>query len=104
MSTQKRKAPKSAFFKFESYGRLWPAIITADRRAAAVRVMIQAARRMGSVGSHADIHLTPHEAQAFAAWLSDQAEHLLAKQARAAERAEARAAARRARATGPEGM
>lgn len=42
----------------------------------------------------ASIFLTPHEAQAFAAWLSQQAEHLLAKQARVAERNAARRAAK----------
>jgi hypothetical protein len=42
----------------------------------------------------ASIFLTPHEAQAFAAWLSQQAEHLLAKQARAAARKAARRAAK----------
>lgn len=44
----------------------------------------------------ATIFLTPHEAQGFAAWLSQQAEHLLAKQARAAARKAARRAAREA--------
>jgi hypothetical protein len=40
------------------------------------------------------IFLTPHEAQGFAAWLSQQAEHLLAKQAKAAARRAAKIAAK----------
>jgi hypothetical protein len=42
----------------------------------------------------ASIYMTPHEAQGFAAWLSQQADTLLARQAKAAERKAARQAAK----------
>lgn len=42
----------------------------------------------------AKIFLTPHEAKGFAAWLSEQADHILAKQARNAARRAARLAAK----------
>lgn len=43
------------------------------------------------------IFLTPHETQAFASWLSEQAEALMAKKARAAARKASRAAAKEAK-------
>lgn len=104
MSTPKRKPPKSKFFKMQTKWVQMPAMIDATRHEETVCVQVFSSRQPNRTGQSAHIYLTPHETHAFASWLCEQADHLLAKQARAADRAKARAAARRARAADPEGM
>lgn len=92
----KRRAPY--FWKSQTQWVRLPAVIEAHKGDTTVAVRIHPEHRPqdGSV-EPASIFLTPNEAQAFAAWLSEQAEHLLAKQARAVARKAARAAAKEAK-------
>lgn len=83
MSTPKRKPPKSQFLKMQTKWTQMPAMIDATRHEETVCVQVFSSRPPNRTGQSAHIYLTPHETQAFASWLCEQAEHLLAKKARA---------------------
>ena len=83
------------FFKPQSKWIRIPAAIEAHRCSETVAVRIHPSRSVTEQYSEpASIYMTPHEAQGFAAWLSQQADALLAKQAKAAARKAARKAAK----------
>lgn len=83
------------YFKPQTKWVRIPAAIEAHRGDETVAVRIHHERAAdGYYPPPAAIWLTPHEAQGFAAWLSQQADHILAKQARAAARKAARQAAK----------
>jgi hypothetical protein len=83
------------FFKAQSKWVRIPAAIEAHRCGETVAVRVHASRPMADAYVEpASIYMTPHEAQGFASWLSQQADTLLAKQAKAAARKAARQAAK----------
>ena len=83
------------FFKPQSKWTRIPAAIEAHRCSETVAVMIHPSRPVTEqYSAPASIYMTPHEAQGFAAWLSQQADTLLARQAKAATRKAARQAAK----------
>lgn len=81
---------RSHYWKVQTKWTRIPAVIEASLCDDAVAVRVIPERAAGSPPRDpATIFLTPQEAQGFAAWLSEQAEHLTAKKARAeARRAE----------------
>lgn len=86
------------YAKFQTKWIRHPAMIESHRGTDTIGIRLHGERMAGEPWSEpAMIFLDPHEAQGFAAWLSEQAEHLLAKQRRAAERKAARLAAKEAR-------
>lgn len=83
------------YFKAQSKWTRIPAAIESHRCSETVAVRLHAAHYVTEpYVEPATIYLTPHEAQGFAAWLSQQADHLIAKQAKAAARKAARQAAK----------
>lgn len=89
------KRTSNHYFKTQSRWTRLPAAIEAHRCSETVAVRLHAARGIDDpYADPASIWLTPHEAQGFAAWLSQQADTLLAKQAKAAARKAARQAAK----------
>lgn len=93
--TRKRRKP-SCYVKSQTIWARVPSAIEARRFHDIVAVRLWPERKVTDVPSEpATIWLTAHEAQGLAAWLSDAAEHLLAKQVRAAARAAARAEGRK---------
>ena len=92
MSDVRIRAPRGTFVKMQSKWSRWPALIQSHRCGdSGVVIEITASWPVGTRKPRtSDIVLTPHEAQAFAAWLSEQAEHLVALAARKEARAEAR--------------
>lgn len=88
---------RSRYMKMQTKWARIPAMIEAHRGDELVAVRVHPERAVGAPPCEpAMIFLTPNEAQGFAAWLSEQAEHVLAKQARAAARKAARLAAKEA--------
>lgn len=92
MARSKRRAPRGAFFKIQTKWSRWPALIEAHRCGDdCVFIEVTSAWPASSEKPPAsEIAMTAHEAQAFAAWLSEQAEHLLANASRKAARDAAR--------------
>lgn len=84
-------------YKIQTLWTRFPAAIQANTGDRSIAIRIHPEHRPQERSDPATIFMTPHEAQAFAAWLSEQAEHLLAKEARAAARKAARAAAKEAK-------
>lgn len=85
----------SHYFKPQSKWTRIPAAIEAHRCSETVAVRLHPSRGVTDPYEEpACIWMTPHEAQGFAAWLSQQADTLLAKQAKAAARKAARLAAK----------
>lgn len=87
---------QSTYMKWQTKWARVPAMIEAHRGDDVVAVRIHPERPVGS--EHCDaatIYLDAHEAQGFAAWLSEQADHMRAKKAKAEARRAARAAARK---------
>lgn len=85
--------PQRHYFKAQTVWVRYPSRIEAHRGDSTVAVRIHPERRAADAPPDpATIFLTAHEAQAFAAWLSAQADEVLAKQARAAARKAARLA------------
>ncbi len=83
------------FFKAQSKWVRLPAAIEACRCSETIAVRLYPSRLMADARVEpASIYMTPHEAQGFAAWLSQQADTLLSKQAKAAARKAARQAAK----------
>lgn len=83
------------YFKPQSKWVRIPAAIEAHRCAETVAVRVHPSRSVTEQYSEpASIYLTPHEAQGFAAWLSQQADTLLDRHAKAAARKAARQAAK----------
>lgn len=83
------------YFKSQTRWTRVPAAIEAHRCDTVVGVAIHPERAVTDPPQEpARIFMTPHEAQAFASWLSQQADQLLAKQQRAAARRAARLAAK----------
>jgi len=81
------------YYKPQTVWVRYPARIEAHRGDMTVAVRIHPERRaVDPPQDGATIFLTAHEAQAFASWLSAQADEVLAKQARAAARKAARLA------------
>jgi hypothetical protein len=102
MSTRKRKVPRT-YCKVQTKWSRRPAVIGADRHtnSGTVRIQLWPEAPFGApYKSPAQIWLTPHEAQSFAAWLCEQAETLLATEARK----EAKRLARLAAKNSPEAM
>jgi len=93
MSRVQVRAPRGVFVKIQSKWARWPAMIEAHRCGdQAVVIEITSSWPASQEKPPAsEIVMTAHEAQAFAAWLSEQAEHLISL----AARKEARDAARR---------
>jgi hypothetical protein len=89
------KAPRGVFVKFQTKWARWPGLIEAHRCGGdAVVIEVTPSWRADQRKPPAsEIVMSAHEAQAFAAWLSEQAEHLISLEARK----EARAAASRKR-------
>ena len=86
---------KRHYAKFQTKWVRHPAMIESHRCDTTVAIRIHPDRPAGDAFREpAEIFLTPQEAQGFAAWLSEQAERLLAKQARAAARKAAKLAAK----------
>lgn len=86
------------YFKSQTAWIRRPARIRASRLDTVVAIGIVAEHAaVASAPAEASIFMTPHEAQGFAAWLSQQAEYLLAKESRAEARKAARLAAKEAR-------
>jgi hypothetical protein len=86
---------KRHYFKQQSKWTRIPAAIEAHRCSETIAVRLHPSRPMADAYVEpASIYMTPHEAQGFAAWLSQQADMLLAKQAKAAARKAARQAAK----------
>lgn len=89
------KRTSKHFFKAQTKWVHVPAAIEAHRFSETIAVRLHASRRMSDAYvDPASIYMTPHEAQGFAAWLSQQADTLLARQAKAAARKAARQAAK----------
>jgi hypothetical protein len=89
------KRTEKHYFKAQSTFTRIPAAIQASRCSDVVGVRLHPGHAATEMQPPpACIWLTPHEAQGFAAWLSQQADALLAKQAKAAARKAARKAAR----------
>ena len=89
------KRTSKHFFKPQSKWVRIPAAIESHRCAETVAVRLHAGRGIDDpYVDPASIYMTPHEAQGFAAWLSQQADTLLAKQVKAAARKAARQAAK----------
>lgn len=93
MTRMKTRAPRGCFLKIQSKWARWPAMIEAHRCGdQAVVIEVTSSWPAGNKKPPAsEVVMTAHEAQAFAAWLSEQAEHLISL----ASRKEARNAARR---------
>ena len=78
---------KPDYYKSQTRWVRRPAMIESHRHSDTIGIGIWPEHPPGQCPERpALIFMTPHEAQGFAAWLSQQAEHLLAKQARAAAR------------------
>jgi hypothetical protein len=91
----KMKRTSKHYFKPQSKWVRVPAAIEAHRCAETVAVRLHPSRHMTDAYIEpASIYMTPHEAQGFAAWLSQQADTLLARQTKAAARKAARQAAK----------
>jgi hypothetical protein len=81
------KRTSKHFFKEQSKWTRIPAAIEAHRCSETVAVRVHPSRWVADAYVEpASIYMTPHEAQGFAAWLSQQADTLLARQAKAAAR------------------
>lgn len=86
---------KRVYVKSQTKWTQYPAVIDACRGDETIAVLVHPARLSGQPRKEpAAIYFDPQEAQGFAAWLSEQAEYLIAKQARAAARKAARMAAK----------
>lgn len=82
---------RSQYTKYQTKWSRLPAVLSSARGDDTVMIQVRGEWRSdGPAPSVAMIALTAQEAQGFAAWLSEQAEHLLAKQARAVARKLAR--------------
>lgn len=93
MTRVRVRGPRGHFYKIQSKWARWPAIVAAHRcgdQAIVIEVTSSWSASKGRPPA-SEIVMTAHEAQAFAAWLSEQAEHLISL----AARKEARDAARR---------
>lgn len=89
------KTPKPYYSKIQTKWTRYPAMLRSHRGDTTIAVAIHPEHRACDPPVEAaTIYLTPHEAQGFAAWLSQQAEHVLAKSARSAARKAARLAKR----------
>jgi len=78
---------KGEYYKFQTQWVRRPALLESRRHSDCIGLGIWPEHPPARPPEHPTvIFLTPHEAQGFAAWLSQQAEHLLAKQAKAAAR------------------
>lgn len=87
--------PRAYYYKSQTRWVRVPAMVSGHRGESTVALRIDPSRDASERPKPpATIIFEPHEAQAFAAWLSEQADHLLAKQARSAARKAARAAAK----------
>lgn len=83
----------SHYWKFQTRFVRLPAAIEAFRGTETVGICIHPERKpTDKPPAPGSIYLDPHEAIGFAAWLHEQAEHIIAKQSRAAARRAARAA------------
>jgi hypothetical protein len=91
MARIRTRAPRGTFCKVQTKWSRWPAVIVANRYLdGCIFIEITSSWPAGSEKPPAsEIVMSAHEAQAFAAWLSEQAEHLLAKASRKATRSEA---------------
>jgi hypothetical protein len=79
--------PKPDYYRSQTKWVRRPATIESHRHTDTIGIGIWPEHPAGQCPDEpALIFMTPHEAQGFAAWLSQQAEHLLAKQAKAAAR------------------
>jgi hypothetical protein len=79
--------PKTCYYKSQTKWVRRPSRIESHRHPDCIGIGIWPEHPAGQCPDEpALIFMTPHEAQGFAAWLSQQAEHLLAKQAKAAAR------------------
>ena len=88
------KRTSKHFFKPQSKWVRIPAAIEAHRCSETVAVRIHPSRSVTEQYSEPASIFTPHEAQGFAAWLSQQADTLLERHAKAAARKAARQAAK----------
>jgi hypothetical protein len=87
--------PKTYYYKSQTKWARRPAAIESHRHSDTIGIGIWPEHPPGQCPERpALIFMTPHEAQGFASWLSQQAEHLLAKQAKAAARRAAKFAAK----------
>lgn len=87
--------PKTYYYKSQTKWARRPAAIGSHRHSDTIGIGIWPEHPPGQCPERpALIFMTPHEAQGFASWLSQQAEHLLAKQAKAAARRAAKFAAK----------
>ena len=90
------KRTRPTYMKWQTKWARVPAMIEAHRGDNVVAVRIHPERPVGSeCCDAATIYLDAHEAQGFAAWLSEQADHILAKAAKAEARRAARDAAKK---------
>lgn len=86
----RKNSPPSRYWKFQTKLVWHPAAIEAMRGDDCVAVRVYPSRRAADKPPPpAGIILSPQEAIGFAAWLHEQAEHVVAKQARAAARKKA---------------
>lgn len=89
------KRSSSHYWKVQTLWTFIPAMLDAKRGESSVMVRIYPTRRPSDPPCDpALVALTPNEAIGFAAWLHEQAEHIIAKQAKAAARKAARLAAK----------
>ena len=88
---------RRSFWKIQTQWTRYPAAIESRCGDELVAIRIHPEHRPCERKEPASIFLTPQEAMSFAAYLSEQAEHLTAKAARAAARKSARLAAKEAR-------
>jgi hypothetical protein len=90
MARTRPRAPRGTFYKTQTRWSRWPAVMVANRCGdGCIFIEITSSWPCGSQKPPAsEIAVSAHEAQAFAAWLSEQAEHLLAKASRKAKRTE----------------
>lgn len=88
-----RRVSSGRYWKFQSRYVMLPAAIEGFRGTDDVGVCIHPTRSPRQPPpAPAHIHLDPHEAIGFASWLNEQAEHILARHAKAAARKAAKAA------------
>lgn len=80
----------SHFWKIQTRWTRYPAAIESFRVEDAVMIGVTPSHEPGQRPDPSVICLTPHETLAFASWLAEQAEHLIAKETRAAARRAAR--------------
>lgn len=89
------KRSASRYWKFQSKFVWLPAAIEATRCDWGVALRVHPSRQPNDKQARpAEILLDPHEAIGFAAWLHEQAEHVVSKKAKASARSEARRAAK----------